>query len=912
MNTDAESALPYQRTILYVDAYDSFSNNIVALLETSLGAHVTIVMSDAKIPDLPRAMACYDAVVLGPGPGDPTKSKDIELFKQIWQVDEDNCPPVLGICLGFQSLAFTFGATIERMKIPKHGLVTTIDHCPDALFSTPAPIDSTQYHSLRVFLNTPVEKADPLHPLELWDTRFLYSPSESVPLLMPLAWDADDQDNGLIVMAIKHTVKPFWGIQFHPESICSSAEAKVVIMNFWELALDYNRNSKRFRSDEEMTRDGLDGTPIFGLPRRRSVLQRAAYWKSLPPPTPDPAMAAMSYPTTDKKTRIRGPHKVFTAKVHIEDLPVLEVVEELQNLKYRLILLDSAVSRSEVGRYSVIGIVDEGTTKVIEHTSGESLVNISVAREKFHSNALLRTHKLRDGETVWDFLAAYNEEHKVFGGTASSPFWGGLMGYLSYESGMKTEYCADDCVGRGRAKAPDTVFAHVERSLVIDQDAGKVYIQSTKRHDGEWIKSTKDVVRLLVSEIETRKAKQERPQEFKRLVDDIQTHKPDFLPTEVRKSIDQALNQTNLDNCLASAIIKRPDEKQYKKKVRRCLEHIRAGDTYELCLTDQTLVLVRKHESWDYSWQLYKSLRRNNPAPFAAYLHLSDVTILSSSPERFLSWTRDGTCQLRPIKGTVKKEPGIDRRVATRILEQDKEQAENLMIVDLIRHDLHGVVGAGNVEVKKLMEVEEYETVFQLVSVIEGRFQNVKPQLQTHSQTQSGAPQPEQVETATTQSEPTTDAPFIGYTGLDVLQSAHPPGSMTGAPKLASCAILHKLEGHKPRGVYSGVIGYMCGGGGGDFSVLIRCAYRRDGEIVTTTVPQTGEEIEHEVWRVGAGGAVTALSDPKAEWDEMNAKLDSTLAAFAPSACESSEVEAGRAAEEEGGGEGDRENLAPA
>ena len=237
------------------------------------------------------------------------------------------------------------------------------------------------------------------------------------------------------------------------------------------------------------------------------------------------------------------------------------------------------------------------------------------------------------------------------------------------------------------------------------------------------------------------------------------------------------------------------------------------------------------------SFELYQRLRRSNPAPFGAYLRLKEeeskkqntLTILSSSPERFLSWSRAGKCQFRPIKGTVEKKAGLTRKQAEELLNCDKERAENLMIVDLIRHDLHGVVGPGNVKVEKLMSVEEYQTVFQLVSVIEGQLQ------------EGGR-----------------------HTGIDVLAASLPPGSMTGAPKKRSCELLTEIE-EKARGIYSGVLGYFDVGGGGDFSVVIRTAFQWDDE---------------GVWRIGAGGAVTVLSSPLAEYEEMMTKRSSCLGAF--------------------------------
>ena len=227
-----------------------------------------------------------------------------------------------------------------------------------------------------------------------------------------------------------------------------------------------------------------------------------------------------------------------------------------------------------------------------------------------------------------------------------------------------------------------------------------------------------------------------------------------------------------------------------------------------------------------------------------------------------MSWTRPRSqagkapisiCQLRPIKGTVQKcqvgPNGKFRNVtlkeATQQLSTTKERAENLMIVDLIRHDLHSVVGSGNVHVKKLMAVEEYETVYQLVSVIEGELKSdiEKP--------------------------PSSDkAPHPAKHGIDVLAASLPPGSMTGAPKKRSCQLLRSIEDEKPRSIYSGVVGYISVGGGGDFSVVIRSMFKWDGE----------EGVDE--WHVGAGGAVTTLSTEDGEWEEMRVKMESTLRVF--------------------------------
>jgi len=160
----------------------------------------------------------------------------------------------------------------------------------------------------------------------------------------------------------------------------------------------------------------------------------------------------------------------------------------------------------------------------------------------------------------------------------------------------------------------------------------------------------------------------------------------------------------------------------YIQKVKDCQAKLLEGESYELCLTAPTKVHIPRNLLTP--WQYYLRLRSRNPAPYAAYVSLPGLHIVGSSPERFLSWSRNGHCQLRPIKGTVRKisKSGniVTREEAEAVLNTPKEMAENLMIVDLIRHDLSGIAEEGSVQVPKLMEIEEYETVYQLVSVIEG------------------------------------------------------------------------------------------------------------------------------------------------------------------------------------------------
>jgi len=260
--------------------------------------------------------------------------------------------------------------------------------------------------------------------------------------------------------------------------------------------------------------------------------------------------------------------------------------------------------------------------------------------------------------------------------------------------------------------------------------------------------------------------------------------------------------------------------------VETSLGHLLDGDSYEICLTNQ-LSLDTDADPLD----LYRRLRHANPAPFAAYLRFGDSAVLSSSPERFLRVSRNGEAEARPIKGTSRRGATADEdtALAAALAADEKNRAENLMIVDLLRNDLGAVCEVGSVEVPRMMEVETYETVHQLVSEVRGR---LRPDAAT----------------------------------IDAVRSCFPPGSMTGAPKLRTTEILGEIEG-AARGVYSGAIGWFGLGGAADLSVAIRTIVLADGRA-----------------EIGAGGAIVLQSDPEREYEEMLLKAAAPLRAIDPEA----------------------------
>jgi anthranilate synthase component 1/para-aminobenzoate synthetase len=275
----------------------------------------------------------------------------------------------------------------------------------------------------------------------------------------------------------------------------------------------------------------------------------------------------------------------------------------------------------------------------------------------------------------------------------------------------------------------------------------------------------------------------------------------------------------------------------YKEKVGAAQHQIAEGNTYEVCLTT-TLSATVQAAALD-PWQAYLALRTKNPAPFASYLRFGSLAVASTSPERFLKIESGGGMRAEPIKGTRRRasDPAEDAALRTDLEESLKDRAENIMIVDLLRNDLSHFASPGSVTVSRLCAIESYATVHQMVSTIDAQLQR-------------------------------------GSSRAEAVAACFPAGSMTGAPKISTMAILDRLEGDA-RGLYSGAIGYFSLNGATDLAVAIR-----------TLVINAGGDGTAEL-TLGVGGAITADSSPDEEYEEIRTKafgVLSTLGAQFPTA----------------------------
>lgn len=218
----------------------------------------------------------------------------------------------------------------------------------------------------------------------------------------------------------------------------------------------------------------------------------------------------------------------------------------------------------------------------------------------------------------------------------------------------------------------------------------------------------------------------------------------------------------------------------YASSFDKIKKYIREGDCYQVNLAQRFNVEVEGDP-----WQAYCMLRNINPSPFSAYLNYSDFQILSNSPERFLS-VKDQIVQTKPIKGT---RPRADTKIKDdallqELMHSEKDQAENVMIVDLLRNDISKNCALGSVKVPKLFDIESYPNVHHMVSTVTGRLQKNR-------------------------------------NVIDLLKGCFPGGSITGAPKLRSMEVIEELEPHR-RGIYCGAIGYIANNGNMDMNIAIR------------------------------------------------------------------------------------------
>jgi para-aminobenzoate synthetase component I len=459
-----------------------------------------------------------------------------------------------------------------------------------------------------------------------------------------------------------------------------------------------------------------------------------------------------------------------------------EICARFLDLPY-LIFLDSAARAS--AQYSFLTadplslVRSKGMTTEIRHRGDQAWVSVA-------GDALAAARALLPPEPISPMPGL-------------PPFQGGIAGYIGYDWGAVLERLPKNRYDDLRI--PDVILGLYDWVLAWDHRIGTAWLVSTGMPDtGE---AGERRARARMDEIRGRLGGRARSSPVSRSAAERRDEGPfPSPPTYPVAGVDGA-DRIGLRSGFT--------HEGYLTAVNRVREYILAGDIFQANISQRFQAELRSEP-----FQLYQQLRRRNPAPFAAYLGFGDLAVLSASPERFLFLDEDSRLvETRPIKGTRPRGlgPMHDAALGRALAESEKDRAENVMIVDLLRNDLSRVCRPGTVRVPELFAIEHHPTVHHLVSTVLGELES-------------------------------------GADAIDLLRATFPGGSITGAPKVRAMEIIAELEPTQ-RGVYCGSIGYLSVTGAMDTSIVIR------------TYLALREQVYFQ-----AGGGIVADSDPELEYRE--------------------------------------------
>ena len=864
----SQNVKKYNVSLLLVDHYDSFTYNLCDMLAQLTTGGVTVVAKDALFKDdengktlLPSFIGQFDGIVLSPGPGTPQDQPPLSHFV----ISDNPDVPILGVCLGHQLITLAYGGSVDLSPAPIHGQDHRIFQQKENRSSSSTCAGTKPiYPSL--FQNLPGSfRVVRYHSLCSYDLP---------KSIMITAKSLDD-----VVQGIQHDTYPHYGVQFHPESI-GTENGMILLENFVRIVQERKDSQKMLKEESKFDH------PInlkSWIAKRESKIVPVKNEKG------DDTLETRR-PDTQSVSR-------FRVMMHRLSLPCthspLQVFDKFYAHQTHTIWLDSSSypSRGELDIMAAScrsGDIIEYHLRDNNNESGYATPTDILSRleeELFsgrNDTESVNTYANQigwvqfDGSNNDDNKNDNDKEYKVLEWVEEKhahevpPFdyRGGFLGFLGYEVRHDTQRYLKNLEGgpltkdvihgttgnkntiknetetiQGKRRVPTAAFFLARQSMVYHHPTDTWYLIGLVEDDKDitenikWMKATNSV---LLSSLENEVSKNESI--------------PFNLPSDFRRHVSFAPN--------------RP-KNTYTNDIVKCQEYIKKGESYELCLTNQLEAYIDTNVS---TFELYKIIRRVNPAPYSSYLRwnvpssctgkekrnidhplLTSLVICSSSPERFMSVSRQKPhpeissylqAEAKPIKGTCARvipqngvcftdaESREDERRARSLELSLKNRAENLMIVDLLRNDMSRVCKTGSVHVSKLMDIESFATVHQMVSTVRGTLSD-------------------------------------SYNSIDLLRASFPGGSMTGAPKIRTMELLEELEQNVDRGPYAGSIGYISVNGCMDMNIMIRSA------------AVTPSEKGNDEWKVsiGAGGAITALSDAEDEYDEMMLKARAVLAA---------------------------------
>jgi len=456
-------------------------------------------------------------------------------------------------------------------------------------------------------------------------------------------------------------------------------------------------------------------------------------------------------------------------------------------------LFESVQGGDKWGRYSIIGLPAD----VVFEIRGFELT------EKLKGKVVQQRSVEDPLKTVRELQAQY----RVAPVSNLPQMHGGLVGHFGYETVQYVEERLRQEDVKDPIGCPDILLMVSEDVLVFDNVAGRIHlITLAKTSETSGLQSAQQRLQALTAKLRESFA----------------------APTKTVSSNMIAERDKSESESEASGYEVHFPQKDFERAVETCRDYIREGDIMQVVLS-QRLSTEFRGDPFD----IYRALRTINPSPYMYYLHLGDYQIVGSSPEILVSLQdsdlEKGSAQkvtVRPIAGTRKrgKDHVDDLRLEQELLNDPKELAEHLMLIDLGRNDVGRIAKVGSVELTEQMVIERYSHVMHIVSNVDGELQS-------------------------------------DMDAMDVLAATFPAGTVSGAPKIRAMEIIAELEPYK-RGVYSGAIGYLGWQGNMDTAIAIRTAVIKDQRLF-----------------LQAGAGIVADSVPEYEWKETMSKARAMLTA---------------------------------
>ncbi|CEG39788.1 aminodeoxychorismate synthase [Plasmopara halstedii] len=781
---------PRRVASLLIDNYDSYTYNIMQMLTQVNGSpnSVTVIKNDDfgghfvaawdSFVEETTKIAARDGVeielnvILSPGPGHPAEKKD---FGMCADAIRYATVPILGVCLGHQGLAHVYGGQVIKARDVMHGRISrvVIEECNAFFAYIPNEFQVVRYHSLVI-------------------------QPDNIPKELKVIARTTNGD----IMAVQHRDKIQYGVQFHPEAVCSEYGYQL-LQNFRDVTLAQCASMcllhhRIYPDQKDHIYNCLTTTTA---PKYRVLVQRAST-----------ELASLEFAEFVFRDMFGDSKRSFW----------------LDSSNYDTVAGTEAATQS---RFSMMGDNSGPMSYCVEYDVSKVELRVLRRRADVEDEEVTVCRNQDILTHVREVMQAHQSHQVLLEGSEVAPtalpfaFRGGFVGYFGYEvldSEQKGSKLKNDEVQVQRECTPDASFLFTDRTLVFDHRDGVVYSLSISACTVE-------------SESDCRQWHSSMMNQLKQMCVAYR------LKVKAPPACMNVASQTD-------EVIFRPSRSraQYVADIEEIQRLIREGETYEVCLTNH----LRAEYALRDALAFYCMLRRRNPAPFAGF-YLSDpkkrfqtsdsldqartandtYALCCSSPERFLQVQSNGWMESKPIKGTRRRgcNPNEDAVTIEELANCEKDRAENMMIADLVRNDFGAIARVGSVHVPRLMSIETYATVHQLVTTVRAqRRQN-------------------------------TDV-------VDVLRATFPGGSMTGAPKKRTMQIIRHLE-RGPRGIYSGALGFLSIDGSCDLNIIIRTAIVTPNSVT-----------------LGAGGAIVALSDPNDEYEEMLLKaqaLVSTIGEYA-------------------------------